>query len=81
MNIDTITYRGYTARVEFDAEDRIFFGRVLGVRVIISFHCKDQSELQASLEASIDDYLADCISRGINPEKPESGNNYAENTL
>ena len=28
---NTMTYKGYAARIEFDAQDRIFFGRLSGV--------------------------------------------------
>ena len=28
-------HKGYVARVEFDAEDRLFFGRLAGIRVDI----------------------------------------------
>ena len=30
--MNTMTYKGYTARVEFDERDGIFVGRVLGLR-------------------------------------------------
>jgi len=35
---NAMTYKGYTARIEFDAQDRIFFGRLAGIRDIITFH-------------------------------------------
>ncbi len=37
---NTLFYKGFTARVEFDADDNIFVGRVLGVRSIIGFTVK-----------------------------------------
>ncbi|MBB3104090.1 putative HicB family RNase H-like nuclease [Azomonas macrocytogenes] len=33
-----MTYKGYTARIEFDERGDIFVGRVLDLRDIISFH-------------------------------------------
>ena len=36
--MNTMTYKNYTARVEFDERDNIFVGRVLGLSSIISFH-------------------------------------------
>ena len=35
--MSSMTYRGYSARVEFDAEDRIFVGHLAGVRDIVGF--------------------------------------------
>ncbi len=53
-------YKGYTASVEFDQRDRIFVGRVLDVRDIISFHGASAEELRAAFHIAVDDYLADC---------------------
>lgn len=71
--MNSMTYKGYTARVEFDERDDIFVGRVLGVRDIISFHADSVAELRAGFAAAIEDYLADCAEQGISPEKPASG--------
>lgn len=72
--MNTMTYKGYSARIEFDERDGIFVGRVLGVRTIISFHGETVSELRINLEAAVDDYLEDCAAQNISPEKPASGN-------
>ena len=72
--MNTMTYKGYTARIEFDERDSIFVGRVPGARTIISFHGETVSERRGILEAAIDDYLEDCAAQGLNPEKPASGN-------
>jgi predicted HicB family RNase H-like nuclease len=72
--MNTMTYKGYTARIDFDERDSIFVGRVLGVRPIISFHGETVTELRAPFIAAVDDYLEDCAAQGIPPEKPASGN-------
>lgn len=71
--MNTMTFRGYTARVEYDERDDIFIGRVLGLRSIISFHGKTVAELRREFAAATKDYLADCEEQGISPEKPVSG--------
>ena len=71
--MNTMTYKGYTARVEYDERDNIFVGRILGVRSIISFHGQTVAELRAEFEHAIKDYLADCRHQGVPPEKPASG--------
>ena len=66
-----IKYRGYEATVEFDAEDRIFFGRVVGTRDVIAFDGQTVDELEEAFQAVVDEYLADCcefrihVSRGL----------------
>jgi predicted HicB family RNase H-like nuclease len=71
--MNTMTYQGYTARVEYDERDNILVGRILGIRSIISFHGETVDELRAEFELAVDDYLADCQQQGIDPEKPASG--------
>ena len=46
--MNTMTYKGYTARVEYDERDNIFVGRVLGIRTIISFHGKTSTSYARS---------------------------------
>jgi predicted HicB family RNase H-like nuclease len=72
--MNTMTHKGYTARIEFDERDGIFTGRILGVRAIISFHGETVAELRTRFEAAIDDYLDDCLAQGLSPEKPASEN-------
>lgn len=38
--MNTMTYQGYTARIEFDDRDNIFVGRLLGIRDIVGFSCR-----------------------------------------
>jgi len=66
-------YKGYESVIKFDAEDRLFFGRVLGTRDVIAFDGQTVDELEQSFHAAIDDYLADCEKVGKDPDKPCSG--------
>ena len=70
---NTMTYRGYTASMSFDPEDKIIVGRVLEVEDIISFHAESVAEFEAVFHAVLDDYIAACESLGQEPEKPASG--------
>jgi len=71
--MNTMTHKGYTARVEYDERDNIFVGRVLGIRTIISFHGETVDQLRKEFETAVDDYIADCRSQGVRPEKSASG--------
>jgi predicted HicB family RNase H-like nuclease len=71
--MNTMTFKGYTARVEYDERDNIFVGRILGIHNIISFHGETVTELRTAFEHAVSDYLADCKAEGIQPEKPASG--------
>ena len=71
--MNTMTYNGYSARVEFDAEDRIFVGHIAGIRDIVGFHGASVDELEAAFRESVEDYLAACKKLKQAPDKPYSG--------
>lgn len=71
--MNTMSHKGYTARVEYDERDNIFVGRILGIRSIISFHGETVAELRSEFEQAVEEYLADCRKEGVQPEKPASG--------
>ena len=66
-------YRGYTARIDYDALDRIFVGRVLGMSEQLVFHGASIDELLADFEFAVGHYLSECAKEGRSPEKPASG--------
>lgn len=70
---NTLKHKGYTGNVNFDAEDKIFHGRVLGITDVIGFEGTSVSELEKDFREAIDDYLETCQEIGKEPEKPFSG--------
>lgn len=71
--MNTMFYKGYNARIEFDDEDRIFVGHLAGIRDIVSFHGSSVDELEAAFHEAVDDYLAHCAKLNLSPNKPFSG--------
>ncbi|MEK7827339.1 MAG: type II toxin-antitoxin system HicB family antitoxin [Thermodesulfobacteriota bacterium] len=71
--MNTMKYKGYTARIEFDDRDSLLVGRVLGVRAIIGFHGETVEALRRDFESAFDFMLEDCAARGVSPQKPASG--------
>jgi len=73
--MNRMTYRGFTARIDFDDRDDLFVGRVLGLpaTVRISFHGKTVAELAQDFHHAIDFYLKECAASGREPTKPASG--------
>jgi len=69
-----MNYKGYFAGIEFDAEDRIFVGRIIGIRDVISFHGESVTELETAFHEAVDDYLTACKELGQKPNKTYSGN-------
>lgn len=71
--MSTMTYKGYSAHIEFDAEDRLFVGHLAGMRDIVGFHGASVAELEAAFHDAVDDYLAACKKLGQAPNKSFSG--------
>lgn len=71
--MNTMHYNGYSARIEYDDEDEIFFGRIAGIRDGVSFHASTVAQLKAAFHEAVDDYLATCAKIGKQPQKPYSG--------
>lgn len=71
--MSSMTYKSYTARVEYDNRDDVFVGRVLGLQSILSFEGNCVKALKSAFEEAINDYLQECQEKGLTPEKPASG--------
>ena len=54
---NTIQYKGYVGSVEFSEEDGIFYGKVMGIRSLISYEGESAKELLDDFHGAIDDYL------------------------
>jgi predicted HicB family RNase H-like nuclease len=70
---NVMTYKGYTARIEFDQRDNVFTGKIIGIADSITFHGETVTELRADFQAAIDHYIADCAATGRRPLKAASG--------
>ncbi len=70
---NAMNYKGYAARIEFDAQDRVFFGRLAGIQDIVTFHGETVDELEAAFKEAVDHYLDTCAKLGDKPNKPYSG--------
>jgi predicted HicB family RNase H-like nuclease len=68
-----LSYKGLSAHIEFDPDDNIFFGRVLGVQDIIGFHGETVKELTTDFHNAVNHYLDVCRQRGEKPDKTYSG--------
>lgn len=74
--MDILKYKGYTGSIEFSEEDNLFFGKVAGIRSLVSYEGKDIDELTEDFKGAIDDYLNLCKEIGKEPEKSEGVNEH-----
>lgn len=71
--MNAMSHNGYSARVEFDAQDRIFVGHLAGIRDFVGFDAQTVDELKKRFHKAVDDYLWGCEQLGSEPDKPFSG--------
>lgn len=69
-----LEYKGYIGSIEYSKEDGLFFGKLLGIKSLISYEGVTGPELEVDFKEAIDDYIKDCKELGIELEKPFKGN-------
>ena len=68
-----LEYKGYHAKIEFDAEDMILVGAVFGVQDSLNFHGKTIDEITGMFHQTIDNYLELCKELSKQPDKEFKG--------
>ena len=72
--MDTMTYKGYAARIEDSDEDGCFIGHIEGIDDVVGFHGESVAQLRAAFEEAVEDYLETCEKLNRAPQKPYSKN-------
>lgn len=67
---DLLSYKNYNGTVEFSKEDNCLFGKVIGIKSLISYGGASVKELEKDFHNAVDEYLEDCKERNIEPEQP-----------
>ena len=65
---NTMEYKGYIGSVEISESDGILFGKIQGIRSLISYEGTNATELISDFHGAVDDYLALCEEEGSSPE-------------
>ena len=69
----TMTYRDYTAKINYSDEDGFYVGNVVGIDDIISFHGDTDEELREAFEGVVDHYIEFREKRENLPQKQNVG--------
>lgn len=70
---NVLEYKGYTGSVEFSAEDKVFFGKLTGIRDVVTFEGETVKKLTKAFQDAVNDYLAMCLELGKEPDKEYKG--------
>lgn len=68
-----LNYKGYIGSIEFSEKDNVFFGKVQGIRSLISYEGESAKELVTDFHIAVDEYLELCAERGTEPERAYKG--------
>ncbi|WP_159468822.1 type II toxin-antitoxin system HicB family antitoxin [Dyadobacter sp. 3J3] len=71
--VNSLTYNGYTASINYSSEDEVFFGKIIGINDLILFEGTSVDELKNALKEAIDDYLETCKQLNKSPDKTYKG--------
>ena len=73
MNGNVLKYRGYSAIVEFSAEDQVLHGKIDGISDMVDFSSESAAEIEKEFQTAVDEYLAFCAEIGKAPDREYSG--------
>lgn len=51
-------YRGYTATVEYDEDDKLWYGVLDGIKNTVCFHAFKKEDVEKEFHNAVDDYIA-----------------------
>lgn len=54
---NTLQYKGFVGSIEYSDEDSIFYGKVLGIRSLISYEGENMRNLIADFQRAVDSYI------------------------
>lgn len=69
MVSNILYYKGYYGKIEYSAEDKVIYGKIMGIHSLISFESESATDIENEFHNAVDDYLSYCEEEGIEPEK------------
>lgn len=67
------SYKNHNETVEYSKDDNCLYGKVIGLKSLLSYEGDSVRELEADFQNVIEEYLVDCRKRGVQPEQPYKG--------
>ena len=72
-NDNLLHYKGYSAKPEYSVQDKVFYGKILGIDDLVDFYSEDAGRMEIEFQKAVDDYLLFCAEIGKEPQKEYSG--------
>lgn len=65
-------YKGYRTNVEFDEEEKYFYGKLEGIRDLVNFGTEYEEKIVEEFHSAVDDYLEFCKETNQEPKREEN---------
>ena len=69
MVSNILYYKGYYGKIDYSAEVKVIYGKIMGIHSLISFESESATDIETEFHNAVDDYLSYCEEEGIEPEK------------
>lgn len=70
---NTLNYKGYSGTVEFSADDEILYGKIVGIRDVVTFEADTVAKLKKAFKEAVKDYIETCQRLGKDADKEYKG--------
>ena len=70
---DVLMYKDFIGSVHYSTDDKLFFGKIEGIKDLITFEGESVKEINKSFIDAVDDYVEICNENNINPYKSFKG--------
>ncbi|MBE6036756.1 MAG: type II toxin-antitoxin system HicB family antitoxin [Clostridiales bacterium] len=68
-----LKYKGYFTKIEYDVEDKILYGKIEGIKDLVTFESESAALVEQEFHKAVDDYLELCKELNQEPDKVYSG--------
>lgn len=55
-----LKYRNYTTNIEYSEEDKVFYGKIEGIKDLVNFESEDLNGIEQAFHDAVDDYVLFC---------------------
>jgi len=70
---NVMKFKGYTAHIDYNDDERLFPGHIAGIDDTVGFHADAVEGLRHAFREAVDDRLEACSRIGKNPRKAHPG--------
>lgn len=67
--LNILNYKGYYTKIHYSAEDEILYGKIEGIKSLVSFESTSVKEIKKEFQKAVDDYICYLKSQEVSNEK------------